>query len=78
MKIKICADSTCDLSAELIEKYEIAIIPLYIVKDGTSFADGLEISPKDIFDHVRGGRAMLMVRPAALGPPFSKMKPVPG
>ncbi|MBR6692573.1 MAG: DegV family protein, partial [Clostridia bacterium] len=27
MNIKITADSTCDLSKELIEKYEIEIIP---------------------------------------------------
>ena len=31
MKIKICADSTCDLSPELVEKYDVGIIPLYIV-----------------------------------------------
>ena len=58
MKIKICADSTCDLSPELIEKYDIRIIPLYIVKDGASYADGREITPQDIYDHVRGGGAM--------------------
>ncbi len=58
MKIKICADSTCDLSPELIEKYDVGILPLYIVKDGVSLADGLEIRPQDIYDHVRGGGAM--------------------
>ena len=58
MKIRICADSTCDLSPELVKQYDIAVIPLYIVKDGISYADGLEISPKDIFNHVRGGGAM--------------------
>ena len=58
MKIRICADSTCDLSPELVEKYDIAILPLYIVKDGVSYADGLEISPKDIYAHVAGGGAM--------------------
>ena len=28
MNIKIISDSTCDLSKELIEKYDIAIVPL--------------------------------------------------
>ena len=28
--VKIIADSTCDLSKELIEKYDIDILPLYI------------------------------------------------
>ena len=32
MKIRICADSTCDLSQELVEKYDVRIIPLHIVK----------------------------------------------
>ena len=32
MKIKICADSTCDLSPELVETYDVGIIPLYIVQ----------------------------------------------
>ena len=58
MNIRICADSTCDLSPELVEKYGIGILPLYIVKDGVSLADGREITPQDIYDHVSGGGAM--------------------
>lgn len=48
-KIRIVADSTCDLSPELIEKYQITIIPLNIVLDDTSYLDGVEISPNEIF-----------------------------
>ncbi len=55
MNIKITADSTCDLSPELIEAYDIDIIPLYIIKGGESFRDGVEITPADIFAHVGGG-----------------------
>ena len=33
MKIKITADSTCDLPKELLEKYNIALIPLTVVKN---------------------------------------------
>ena len=32
MRIKITSDSTCDLSAELLEKYDITLMPLTIVK----------------------------------------------
>ena len=35
MKIKITADSTCDLSPELVEKYDIGIIPVYYQKRET-------------------------------------------
>ncbi len=55
MKIKIISDSTCDLSAQLVEKYDIAIVPLTIVKDGQAYADGVTITPADIFAHVANG-----------------------
>ena len=55
MKIRITSDSTCDLSAELIKKYGITILPLYIVKDGKSYRDGIDIVPQDIYDHVEAG-----------------------
>ena len=55
MNIKITADSTCDLSKELMEENNIEILPLYVVKDGASYRDGLEITPQDIFDFVAQG-----------------------
>ena len=58
MNIKITADSTCDLSEELVKKYDIEILPLYIVKDGKSYKDGVEITPSDIFEHVKAGGAL--------------------
>ena len=47
MKIRICADSTCDLSPELIEKYGITITPLYIVRGSETLVDGVQITPDD-------------------------------
>ena len=47
--IKIVADSTCDLSPELIRDYGITILPLNIVLDMTSYSDGEEISPDEIY-----------------------------
>ena len=55
MNIKITADSTCDLSPELVERYGIEILPLYIIKDGESYRDMKDIVPQDIFDHVNAG-----------------------
>jgi len=51
MKIKISADSTCDLPKEIAEKYNIGISPLYVVRDGVSCKDGVEITPDEIFRH---------------------------
>lgn len=49
-KVRIFADSTCDLSEELIQQYQIRIIPLCIVLDDKSYYDKLEITPKEIFE----------------------------
>lgn len=49
-KIRIVADSTCDLSKDLINKYNITIIPLNIVLDTKSYKDGLEITPEEIYE----------------------------
>lgn len=48
-KIRIVADSTCDLSAEIIEKYGISIVPLCILLDEKSYYDGLDITPEEIY-----------------------------
>ena len=55
MNIKITSDSTCDLSKELVEKFNIEIIPLTVVKGDASFKDGIDIMPADIFAHVAAG-----------------------
>lgn len=47
--VKIIADSTCDLSRELIDKYDISIIPLHIVLGEKEYKDGSEISSEDIY-----------------------------
>ncbi len=58
MNIKISADSTCDLSPELIARYDIGISPLYIVRDGESLVDGVDITPDEIYAHVEQGGSM--------------------
>lgn len=55
MNIRISADSTCDLSQDLIRRYRIGIAPLYVVLDGRAYRDGVEITPEKVFDHVRAG-----------------------
>lgn len=47
--IKIVSDSTCDLSKELIETYNIQIAPLHIVLGSQEYLDGIEISPDEIY-----------------------------
>jgi DegV family protein with EDD domain len=53
VKCKIISDSTCDLSPEIIEKYDITLTPLFIIS-GTGdseqeFRDKVDIFPADLF-----------------------------
>ena len=52
MKVKITADSTCDLSPELIAKYDIDIIPLSVTLGDQTYLDGVELAPDAIYTYV--------------------------
>ena len=58
MNIKISADSTCDLPRDLAEQYGIDIVNLYVVKDGQSLIDSVDITPDEIYAHVDAGGDM--------------------
>lgn len=47
--VKIISDSTCDLSEELLQKYEVSILPLHIVLGERECEDGRDISPDEIY-----------------------------
>ena len=53
--IKITTDSTCDLPRELLERHNITVIPLGIVKAGKLYQDGVDIRTADIAAHVDAG-----------------------
>lgn len=52
MDIVITADSTCDLPDYLVQENDIVIFPLSILLGENSYLDGIEIHPKDIYEHV--------------------------
>ena len=51
MKIRISAESTIDLSKELLEKYNISVIPFPVILGDVSKPDG-EVTPTEIFEYV--------------------------
>jgi len=55
MSIKVTATSTCDLPPQLLERYQITMVPLYVSFGGNTYRDGLDAAPEDIFRHVEGG-----------------------
>lgn len=47
--VKIIADSTCDLSEDLIKTYDVDILPLHILLGEAEYEDGKSITPEEIF-----------------------------
>jgi len=48
MNAKIIADSTCDLPRDIIDKYDIDVVPLYVLLDGKSLRDGVDIKTEEL------------------------------
>ena len=48
-KVKIISDSTCDLSPELIKRYDVEILPLYVTRGDESLKDGVDITPDQLY-----------------------------
>ncbi len=67
MKIKVISDSTCDLPASILEQYDITLVPLTIVKGTEEFADGVTITPADIFAHVAAGGSLCTTAAQSIG-----------
>ena len=72
-KVVIISDSTCDLSKELIEKYDVKLIPLHVVfPDGTTYEDGQNIDLPTLFKKVEG-QDVLPTTAAASPAEFTEM-----
>ena len=74
MKIKITSDSTCDLSKELLEKYDIALVPLTVIKDDKAYTDGITITTDDIFAHVAAGGNLCSTTAGSMGDYLEEFK----
>lgn len=48
--VKIISDSTCDLSQELLERYDIAVLPLQVTLGDESYEDGVNITVDEIYE----------------------------
>jgi DegV family protein with EDD domain len=54
MTIRIVTDSSCDLPLEIIQKYKITVIPLFINVGEQSFQDGVNLSHQEFYKHLPG------------------------
>ena len=53
MNIKIISDSTCDLTPQLVEKYNITITPLAVSCGTETFRDGVDITPDQLYEKIK-------------------------
>ena len=49
MCVHLFADSTCDLSAELIKEYDVHTMPYHILVDNVEHIDGVDVTPEEIY-----------------------------
>lgn len=67
MRIKVTADSTCDLPQELLTQHDITLIPLIVIKDNEEFYDCETITPAEIFAHVANGGSLCSTAALSVG-----------
>jgi len=66
---RIIADSCCDLSPELIRKYDIDIVPMDVLIKDTNYQDGITIDPPELFRLVEKTGSM----PKTAAPPIATL-----
>ena len=52
-KVAILTDSTCCLPKELVEKYDICVVPLEIIYEDKSYRDGIDMTPGEVYRIMR-------------------------
>jgi DegV family protein with EDD domain len=52
-KVAVVADSVCCLPQEIVEKYDICVVPLQIVYEGKSYRDGIDMTPNEVYKIMR-------------------------
>ncbi len=66
MSIRITSDSTCDLG-ELVQKWNIGILPLQVNLDSRPYRDGVDITPQDIFAFVAESKQLPKTSAPSIG-----------
>lgn len=65
-KIKLITDSTSDLSKDIIEQYDIEVIPLYVIFGDEEYLDGVNINTKKLYELVE--QKKMLPKSSAIAP----------
>ncbi len=72
MTVKIVADSTCDLPADVINRHGISVVPLYINVGNQGYLDGIEMTRSDFYEKLPG----FPIHPTTAVPSIEKFRSV--
>ena len=61
--VKIIVDSTCDLPDEIMDKYDIKLLPLIVNLNGRDFLDKVTIKVDEVYDAMRKGICPMTSQP---------------
>ncbi|MBE3577974.1 MAG: DegV family protein [Limnochordales bacterium] len=51
-RVRVVTDSTADLSSELIQRFDLTVIPLYVRLGDQVYRDGVDLQPERLFEYV--------------------------
>lgn len=63
-KIKIVTDSSSDIPGELVKKYSIETVPLYVSIDGKMMKDLIEIKPEEVYEALQADKKITTASPS--------------
>jgi DegV family protein with EDD domain len=66
-KVAVAADSVCCLPQEIVEKYDIHVVPLEIIYEGKSYRDGVDITPNEVYKIMRKKENLPTTSTASVG-----------
>jgi DegV family protein with EDD domain len=66
-KVAVVADSTCCLPQEVVEKYDVCVVPLEIIHEGKSYRDGVDITPNEVYKIMRKKENLPTTSTASVG-----------
>ena len=75
--VKIIADSTCDLSKDLLERFDIDVIPLHIHLGEDEYLDGVNITPDEIYAWSDANNATPKTSAASIADAISTLEKYP-
>ncbi|MGY4841263.1 DegV family protein [Weissella cibaria] len=66
-KVKIITDSTARLTPEEVAQYDISVVPLTVMIDGTVYHDGVSITPSEFIEKMVASKSLPTTSQPSLG-----------